>query len=169
MDRTRIRSTTVASVTARKSDGGKRERGNKQSRKGKPKLLDSGEVISVVDEIDFIEMVLATLPMLRVLACKIEQYRDPREDPRGRDEIVRLGMRLSGFDVDSPRPRKGDPVYPGDAVHPHESNMMSDVAMGIEAVVEALRWRLQRLSLVLMAAVESQPPGSEVNKSTSQK
>jgi hypothetical protein len=154
----------MASVTARKARGGRREKSKSQQvdkstgkAKTKPRLLDSGEVIGVVDEIDFIESVMATLPMLRVLAWKIDQCR-PRNGPKeeNRDPIVDMGVRLTGLDVD------GDEH--ATEIHPLDSSMMSDVAMSIDAVVEAVRWRLQRLSLVLMSAVENQ----QVNKSTSQ-
>ncbi len=107
--------------------------------------LDSRDLLAVIDEIDILDMTLEAVPTLTLLAQMMANVRH-RSDPRERDEIARLGFRLRGLDVDFDKDMT--------ALRPCDSGdgMIPDAAMTPDAVVEAVRWRLQRVSAVLSAA-----------------
>ncbi len=111
----------------------------------RPAPLSPGDLLAVIDEIDILDMTLETVPTLSLLArmmVNVQHHSDPQE----RDEIARLGFRLRGLDVDYDKGMTAlRPCAP-------EDGMVLDAAMAPDTIVEAVRWRLQRISAVLTAA-----------------
>ncbi len=124
------------------------ETGGKGSRKAaKPgfKLpgLSLRDLLAVIDELDLLEMTLETVPTLGLLARMMANVQRC-DDPEERDEIALLGFRRRGIDVDYD---KGVT-----ALRPWDSGDAIDVGAAPEMIVEAVRWRLQRVSAALSAA-----------------
>ncbi len=90
--------------------------------------LAGGDLLAVIDELEMLELTLETVPTLSLLARMVANL--GRHEAR--DSIARLGERR-GIDVDKAEP----PVD------------VFDAAMAPDVIVEAVRWRLQRVSAAL--------------------
>src|SRR5688572_21494079 len=113
--------------------GGKRR--SRRRQRAAPLPLGGGDLLAVADELDVLGLTLETVPTLTLLARMAADAQ--RRGTEERDGIARLGLRR-GIDVDEGTPREG--------------SMLLDAASAPDTIVEAVRWRLQRVSAVLSAA-----------------
>ena len=121
-------------MASRRAQRGGKRRSTKRRRAAKPPLAGS-DLLAVIDELDTLDLTLETLPTLTLMARTIVEAQ--RRDRDGRDRIALLGLRR-GIDVDKDTPS--------------EERTILDAASAPDTIVEAVRWRLQRVTAALSAA-----------------
>jgi hypothetical protein len=125
-----------------------------ESRQREGPGLDAAALADIVEELRVIDHTLSCAAPLAEEARVVVNATEC-DEPARRDPIAKISLRLQGVDVDRIGTR---------SLRPLNDPLIEAIVDAADAVIEAARWRLDRVRCVLMCCAESQ----QVNKSTSQ-
>ncbi len=128
------------------------KRTKKTSPTSKSLRVDSSLLTTLIDEIDELVELLRFLPELNILSNFFqERAREMEETVVGHDRIATIAMTFFGRDLDKldqeERDNESDSVEVRFGIDP--PMYAHDLIGAPEAIIDAVRWRLQRLRAVL--------------------